>query len=70
LNSGYLSGAAIDTFEKEPYKGILLKQANVILSPHAGSYARATRARMELESAQNLVNGLKAFEQTPNGLNS
>jgi D-3-phosphoglycerate dehydrogenase len=55
LQSGQLAGAAIDTFEHEPYTGVLLDAPNVILSPHAGSYARATRNRMELEAAQNLV---------------
>jgi D-3-phosphoglycerate dehydrogenase len=58
LHSGHLAGAAIDTFEQEPYTGLLLQAPNVILSPHAGSYARATRNRMELEAAQNLVTGL------------
>ena len=55
LHSGHLAGAAIDTFEQEPYTGLLLQAPNMILSPHAGSYARATRNRMELEAAQNLV---------------
>ena len=58
LHSGHLAGAAIDTFEQEPYTGLLLQAPNVILSPHAGSYARATRNRMELEAAQNLTAGL------------
>ena len=58
LQSGHLAGAAVDTFEQEPYTGLLLQAPNVILSPHAGSYARATRNRMELEAAQNLLAGL------------
>ena len=58
LKSGHLAGAAIDTFETEPYTGLLLQAPNLILSPHAGSYARATRNRMELEAAQNLIKGL------------
>ena len=58
LTSGHLAGAAIDTFEQEPYTGLLLQAPNMILSPHAGSYARATRNRMELEAAQNLLAGL------------
>ena len=58
LHSGHLAGAAIDTFEQEPYTGLLLQAPNMILSPHAGSYARATRNRMELEAAQNLTAGL------------
>lgn len=58
LKSGHLAGAAVDTFEQEPYTGLLLQAPNMILSPHAGSYARATRNRMELEAALNLVAGL------------
>ena len=59
LTSGHLAGAAIDTFETEPYTGLLLQAPNLILSPHAGSYARATRNRMELEAAQNFINQMK-----------
>lgn len=59
LQSGHLAGAAIDTFELEPYTGLLLQAPNLILSPHAGSYARATRNRMELEAAQNFINQMK-----------
>ena len=62
LQSGHLAGAAVDTFEQEPYTGLLLQAPNVILSPHAGSYARATRNRMELEAAQNLIGELKKSE--------
>jgi D-3-phosphoglycerate dehydrogenase len=58
LQSGHLAGAAIDTFEHEPYTGALLQAPHLILSPHAGSYARATRNRMELEAAQNLISAL------------
>lgn len=59
LQSGHLAGAAVDTFEQEPYTGVLLGAPNIILSPHAGSYARATRNRMELEAVRNLLGGLK-----------
>ncbi len=58
LREEHLAGAAIDVFEHEPYHGPLTKFTNVILSPHVGSYARATRNRMELEAAQNLMAGL------------
>jgi D-3-phosphoglycerate dehydrogenase / 2-oxoglutarate reductase len=58
LRDEHLAGAAIDVFEHEPYHGPLTKFTNVILSPHAGSYARATRNRMELEAAQNLLGAL------------
>ena len=58
LTSGQLAGAAIDTFEAEPYSGVLIHAPNIILSPHAGSYARSTRQRMELEAVQNMVAAL------------
>lgn len=58
LRDEHLAGAAIDTFHVEPYTGPLTKFPSVILSPHIGSYARATRNRMELEAAQNLLRAL------------
>lgn len=64
LKSGHLAGAAIDTFDQEPYAGLLVQAPNVILSPHVGSYARATRNRMELEAAQNVIAGLAQFIQS------
>jgi D-3-phosphoglycerate dehydrogenase len=58
LASGRLAGAAIDTFEQEPYSGPLRELESVILTPHIGSYARAGRIRMERESVQNILAGL------------
>lgn len=58
LKNGHLSGAAIDVFEKEPYRGPLAGLKNVILTPHIGSYARGARVRMEIEAVKNLLNGL------------
>ena len=58
LDSGRLSAAALDAFEQEPYQGSLLKYDNLILSSHVGSLAREARQRMELEAAENLLNGL------------
>lgn len=62
LAQGYLGGAALDVFEREPYEGPLRNLPNVILTPHIGSYARRSRARMELEAAQNLVNALTEMD--------
>jgi D-3-phosphoglycerate dehydrogenase len=59
LDAGHLAGAALDVFEHEPYSGQLRDYPNVILSPHSGSYARATRTRMEMEAASNLLIALK-----------
>lgn len=51
-----LAGAYLDTFEREPYSGPLAQCRNVLLTPHAGSYAREARVAMELEAVQNLLN--------------
>jgi D-3-phosphoglycerate dehydrogenase / 2-oxoglutarate reductase len=58
LDAGRLAGAYLDTFEREPYEGPLRERANVLLTPHAGSYAREARARMEAEAVENLLNAL------------
>ena len=59
LKERRISGAAIDTFEKEPYKGKLKDLDNVILTPHIGTYTIETRRDMELEAVKNLLKGLK-----------
>ncbi|MEO6054899.1 MAG: phosphoglycerate dehydrogenase [Chthoniobacterales bacterium] len=58
LEDGHLGGIALDVYEEEPYLGPLLKAPRTILSPHSGSYARATRTRMECEAAKNLLTEL------------
>jgi D-3-phosphoglycerate dehydrogenase len=55
LKSEYLSGAAIDAFENEPYKGPLTKLNNVVLTPHIGSYAKESKLKMEVEAVKNLI---------------
>ncbi|GBE16364.1 MAG TPA: hydroxyacid dehydrogenase [Nitrospirae bacterium] len=59
LKSGYLSGAALDVFAEEPYKGPLKELDNVILTPHSGSYAKESRIEMEMQSVENLLRGLR-----------
>lgn len=59
LKNGKISGAAIDAFETEPYTGPLKKLDNVILTPHVGSLTVETRKHMEIEAAENIINGLK-----------
>lgn len=58
LASGKLAMAALDVFEQEPYCGPLLKCDNIILTSHVGSLARESRQRMEIEAAENLLQGL------------
>ena len=58
LKTGKLSAAALDVFEQEPYHGPLLEFGNIILTSHIGSLARESRQRMEIEAAENLLQGL------------
>ena len=59
LKEGYLSGAALDVFEQEPYKGPLKELDNTILTPHIGSYAKEARIKMEIQAVENLLKGLE-----------
>jgi D-3-phosphoglycerate dehydrogenase len=60
LYKNHLSGAALDVFEREPYKGPLTKLDNIIITPHIGSYAAESRIRMEFQSVENLLRGLES----------
>ncbi len=58
LESGHVSKAWFDTFWKEPYTGRLLGMPQVLLTPHAATYTRRCRSRMENEAVTNLLLGL------------
>lgn len=58
LQTGKVSAAALDVFEQEPYHGPLIECGNIILTSHVGSLARESRQRMEIEAAENLLQGL------------
>ncbi len=59
LEKGRLAGAALDSFEEEPYKGPLRNLNNVLLTSHIGSYAKEARVMMERQAAENLLRELK-----------
>ena len=59
LRSNKLGCAALDVFEKEPYKGNLTKCDNIVLTTHIGSYARESRILMEKQAVANLLKGLE-----------
>jgi len=61
LQTGALAGAALDTFEVEPYHGPLAAMPQVLLTAHMGSYARESRIQMEQEAAHNLLLGLTSL---------
>jgi len=60
LASGKIAGAGLDVFWEEPYRGKLLEQEQVILTPHIGSYAKEARVVMERTAAENLIKGFRA----------
>lgn len=51
LCNGYLAGAALDVFEKEPPSGNILESKNTILTAHIGSSTYGSRYGMELGAA-------------------
>ena len=59
LKNNHLSGAALDVFSSEPYKGPLTTLDNIVLTPHIGSYAKESRLEMEIQSVKNLLDALK-----------
>ena len=55
LQSGRLSAAALDVFEREPYQGPLAALPQVLCTPHVATLTRASRAAMEWHCAQNVI---------------
>ncbi len=55
LESGHLSGVALDVFEEEPYAGPLTELPEVLCTPHVASLTRASRIAMELRCVSNIV---------------
>lgn len=55
LKNKYLSGAALDVFENEPYEGSLKNYDNVILTAHIGAGTIDTRRRMEVEAVEEVI---------------
>jgi len=55
LQTGHLSGAAIDVFDFEPYKGKLRDIERCLLTAHMGSMSIDCRTRMEIEATEEAV---------------
>lgn len=55
LETSSIGGAALDVFEKEPYRGDLVKLENVLLTQHIGSCTYGGRREMELGAALEIV---------------
>jgi len=64
LREGWIRGAALDVFEQEPQiEPELLGLDEVVLTPHLGSASHATRTKMAVLAARNLVLALQG--ETP-----
>jgi len=64
LAAGKLWGAGLDVYEREPeIEEKLFSLDNVILLPHIGSATYATRLKMAMTAAKNLLQGLRG--ETP-----
>jgi len=61
LSSGHLHAAGLDVFAEEPLppNSPLMALSNIVLAPHIGSASYATRSRMSVICAQNLLAGLR-----------
>ena len=70
LSSGTIAYAALDVTEPEPVRpdDPLLTLDNIIIAPHIASASFATRSRMAVMAAANLIAGLKG-ERLPNCVN-
>lgn len=69
LQKKQIAGAGMDVYEQEPRLAAGLRELdNVVLLPHIGSATIATRTKMALMAAENLLAMLKG-EKAPNCLN-
>jgi D-3-phosphoglycerate dehydrogenase / 2-oxoglutarate reductase len=55
MKEDYLGGAAIDVFEKEPYKGKLCEIDRCLLTAHMGSMSDDCRSQMEIEATEEAI---------------
>jgi glyoxylate reductase len=69
LQEGWIAGAALDVFDREPEVPQALKDLdNVVLAPHIGSSSVATRTRMTVMAATNMIAVLRG-ERPPHVVN-
>ena len=68
LREGWIAGAAIDVFEKEPPVGsALLELPNVVVTPHIGAHTVEAVRKMSQMAAENLL-AVLVERRLPNGI--
>jgi len=55
LSTGIIRSAALDVYAEEPYAGPLTELENIVLTCHMGSCTEESRAAMETEAAQAVI---------------
>jgi D-3-phosphoglycerate dehydrogenase len=70
LQNGRIAGAGLDVYEQEPVSpdSPLLKMKNVVTLPHIGSATKATRLKMAMIAAHNMIEALSG-KMPPNAVN-
>ena len=69
LREGWIAGAALDVYEREPATAPgLAELTNVVIVPHIGSATHETRARMATVAATNAIRHLRG-ERSPQCVN-
>lgn len=69
LKEGWIAGAALDVFEKEPLRNSpLLELPNLVLTSHIGSYTEECLEEMSRLAAENLISVLEE-ERPPHMVN-
>ena len=47
--------AAVDVFEKEPYKGSMISLENCLITSHSSSFTESARKMMEIQAVKNII---------------
>ena len=63
MQSGHLSGTAIDVFENEPYDGPLKEIERCMLTAYMDSMSVVCRTRMEIEATKETISVLTGKNQ-------
>tara|TARA_B100001057_G_C22835365_1_gene945024 strand:+ start:1548 stop:2486 length:939 start_codon:yes stop_codon:yes gene_type:complete len=55
LKKKMIGFAALDAFEKEPYKGSMINLENCLITSHSSSFTKSARKMMEIHAVKNII---------------